>query len=573
MSSSLVDHFSLRELGELTLRLSMFHRIQGSSGLESAASWISDVLIDSGLEVRVRRYRYEEMKYPKPVAGWDPVSGFAELSSPVKERITDLSWAWTAVAAHSPSGDFEGRAVILDEDTVWEVLDLEGKVVVVSAKLKRLYPIMSERGAEAILFYRDDLPPTAVPYVGLFLSPEEASAYRTPALSIPRLWVEKIGRWLASGKEVIIKGEVRSTWRERSYAPVVEVTIGDKPAEYHLVAHYCHPGGTVNDNASGAGALMELALAINRAIRSGSLTLRNHSLRIVLVPEYFGTIPYLMERAAEGASIKAAINLDMVGGNPKKTESVLNVIRPPMLLTSAIEAAGFIEVSKALRSHPLLHVEPRSYSVGSDHDVYVINGVPAVMINEWPDIRYHSSADWADAFDPRISRAIALAAFSAIERASSSSLTPEEQLAYYLRILSRDIAEAAEKGQDVFQAVLSMYCRYVLPRVPDIFQLSIARNYCRYPAGGRFVRVRRVYPPVSLSYHLSKAERLRYLKWIRDKEWVGTAASLILVYGRKTASVESLRHELMGEMKRRISVKEVTTLLKFLEAAGLVELM
>jgi len=573
LSSSLADHFSLRELGELTLRLSMFHRIQGSSGLESAASWISDVLIDSGLEVRVRRYRYEEMKYPKPVAGWDPVSGFAELSSPVKERITDLSWAWTAVAAHSPSGDFEGRAVILDEDTVWEVLDLEGKVVVVSAKLKRLYPIMSERGAEAILFYRDDLPPTAVPYVGLFLSPEEASAYRTPALSIPRLWVEKIGRWLASGKEVIIKGEVRSTWRERSYAPVVEVTIGDKPAEYHLVAHYCHPGGTVNDNASGAGALMELALAINRAIRSGSLTLRNHSLRIVLVPEYFGTIPYLMERAAEGASIKAAINLDMVGGNPKKTESVLNVIRPPMLLTSAIEAAGFIEVSKALRSHPLLHVEPRSYSVGSDHDVYVINGVPAVMINEWPDIRYHSSADWADAFDPRISRAIALAAFSAIERASSSSLTPEEQLAYYLRILSRDIAEAAEKGQDVFQAVLSMYCRYVLPRVPDIFQLSIARNYCRYPAGGKFVRVRRVYPPVSLSYHLSKAERLRYLKWIRDKEWVGTAASLILVYGRKTASVESLRHELMGEMKRRISVKEVTTLLKFLEAAGLVELM
>ncbi len=573
MSASLANYFSLKELGELTLKLSMFHRIQGSSGLESAASWISDILIDSGLEVRVRRYRYEEMKYPKPVAGWDPVSGFAELISPVKERITDLSWAWTAVAAHSPSGDFEGRAIMLDEDTVWEVLDLEGKVVVASAKLKVLYPIMSERGAEAVLFYRDDLPPTAVPYVGLFLSPEEASTYKTPALSIPRLWAERIGLWLASGKEVIVRGEVRSKWRGRSYAPVVEVIIGDEPVEYHLIAHYCHPGGTINDNASGAGALMELALAINRAIRSGSLVLRDHALRIVLVPEYFGTTPYLRERANEGASIKAAINLDMVGGDPRRTESILNVIRPPMLLTSPIEVAGFIEVSRALGNISLLRVEPRSYSMGSDHDVYVINGVPAIMINEWPDIRYHSSADWADAFDPRISRAIALAAFSAIERASSSSLTPEEQLAYYLRILSHDIAEAAEKGQDVFQAVLSMYCRYVIPKVPDIFQLSIARNYCRYPAGGKFVRVRGSYPPVSLSYHLSKAERLRYLKWVRGREWVGTAASLILVYGRKTASVESLRHELMGEMKRSISAKEVTTLLKFLEAAGLVELM
>lgn len=534
---------------------------------------MSDVLIDSGLEVRVRRYRYEEMKYPKPVAGWDPVLGFAELSSPIKERITDLSWAWTAVAAHSPSGDFEGRAVILNEETVWEVLDLEGKVVLVGAKLKGLYPLMSERGAEAILFYRDDLPPTAVPYVGLFLSPEEASTYRTPALSIPRLWAERISRWLASGKEVIIKGIVRSTWRERSYAPVIEVTLGDKPAEYHLIAHYCHPGGTINDNASGAGALMELALAINRAVRSGSLALRNHSLKIVLVPEYFGTIPYLTERMAEGASIKAAVNLDMVGGDPRKTESVLNVIRPPMLLTSSIEVAGFVEVSKELKSYPLLRVESRSYSMGSDHDVYVINGIPAIMINEWPDIRYHSSADWADAFDPRISRAVALAAFSAIERAAASSLTPEEQLAYYLRILSHDIAEAVEKGHEVFQSVLSMYCRYVLPMVPDIFQLSIAKNYCKYPAGGKFVRLMRSYPPISISYHLSKAERLKYLRWVIGKDWVGTAASLILTYSRKTASMESLRHELMGEMKLSISERELATLLKFLEAAGFVELM
>lgn len=573
MSNTLMNNFSLRELAELTLRLSMFNRIQGSSGLESAASWISDVLIDSGLEVRVRRYRYEEMKYPKPVAGWDPISGFAELSSPVKERITDMSWAWTAVAAHSPSGVFEGRAIMLNEDTVWEVLDLSGRVAVVSAKLRGLYPLMSERGAEAVLFYRDDLPPTAVPYVGLFLSPEELSAYKTPALSIPRLWAERIGHWLASGKEVVIEGEVRSKRRERSYAPVVEVVIGDEPLEYHLVAHYCHPGGTVNDNASGAGALMELALAINRASRSGSLALKDHSLRIVLVPEYFGTIPYLMERLAEGASIGAAVNLDMVGGDPRKTESVLNLVRPPLLLTSAIEVAGFIEVSKALRNVPLLHVEPRSYSVGSDHDVYVINGIPAIMINEWPDIRYHSSGDRFDAFDPRISRVSALAAYSAVERASSPSLAPEELLTYYLRSLSQDLAEATEKGQEVFQVVLSMYCRHVIPKVPDIFQFSIARNYCRYPAGGKFVRVRRSYPPVGITYHLPKAERMKYLRWASGRDWVGTAASLILVYARKTASVESLRHEIMGEMKRRISAKEVMTLLKYLEASGLVELM
>ncbi|MGW0801459.1 DUF4910 domain-containing protein [Nonomuraea sp. NPDC002799] len=205
--------------------------------------------------------------------------------------------------------------------------------------------------------------------------------------------------------ELLRRGRVRvevETHRRAAMPVVTGLLPGTGPEEVLLSAHLCHPRPSVNDNASGAAALLGVAGAL-----AGRLGRRG--IRFVWGPEFTGMAAYLHD-VAERPPV-AAVNVDMAGQDQRRCGGPLIVERSPDHLP------GFVS---ALTEHVVaaLPQAARSYSgavacdtwawratpfVGaSDHSLLVDSsiGCPTVSLGHWPDRFNHSAADTLDKLDP-----------------------------------------------------------------------------------------------------------------------------------------------------------------------------
>jgi hypothetical protein len=197
----------------------------------------------------------------------------------------------------------------------------------------------------------------------------------------------------------------------------------ERPAEeVLLVAHLCHPKPSANDNASGAGALLETARVLANLVASGRLPRPHRSIRFLLVPEMTGTYAYLATAGGPDGRPVAALNLDMVGGHQGLCGGgPLQAEYPPLatpdftgdLLSAVLDALSDEGRSFSGSSSYALFNHARSpFSGGSDH--YILSdptvGVPCPMLIQFPDRFYHTSADTLDKIDPDMLRRAATAA-------------------------------------------------------------------------------------------------------------------------------------------------------------------
>jgi hypothetical protein len=149
-----------------------------------------------------------------------------------------------------------------------------------------------------------------------------------------------------------------------------------------------------------------------------------------------GTIAYLTKSMDRGILLpQAAVHLDMVGGDPFVTKSVLHLTRSPWSIATvtddvmetfgryaidgAMRAAGEGDVTRALQSpggsRDALWADITPYESGSDHWIYQEGGfrVPAVYLRDHPDIYIHTTGDIADHIEPtKIKRSAFIAAAS-----------------------------------------------------------------------------------------------------------------------------------------------------------------
>jgi hypothetical protein len=121
------------------------------------------------------------------------------------------------------------------------------------------------------------------------------------------------------------------------------------------------------------------------------------------------------------------INVDMVGSDPSRSGSFLNLFRTPHSLPSTlnnvvshwicVEAEREYDASKDGTIAPL-RWRYLPYSAGSDHFMFTDGtvAIPAVMLNQFPDKFYHTSTDTPDKIDvgqmARASRIVTLAALT-----------------------------------------------------------------------------------------------------------------------------------------------------------------
>ncbi len=550
LSNTLQDlrrHLSWVRFTRVAAELSSFHRIQGSKEINEAAHYLRDVASDAGAEVELFKFSYEDPpNWFEPLTGWWVESSELSVTEPVNYLVSSFETVPTSVVAHSPGGEFEGELIVVKDDDLPEALD--GVVLTKWGGLEK-YLEICRRGARAALFYRDDAPRNAVPYFSLFPTPSDVRFMKAPAFSVSLRSVEELDRLMRQHGRVIIKGFIRAGYVDQAEGVVVTASFGSGGAEVHLVAHYCHPAGMINDNVSGATALAELALAlgsipnINRVLRVGRV-------RLVWVPEYVGSLHFLRHLSSEGEirKVKYAINLDMIGERQSVTGSTLLFVRPPIHMLSPQEAVtyqvfrevfasakGFLPRKRlaAIRSK-VINFEP-----GSDHESYVAYGVPAVALISWPDRYYHTSLDTFDKLDQDLVLRAAYFSFAAALNVLSASNVERVLNAYRNLVAGMDVLNVID--DDLLSELRSSLYRDGLSAFRSEGPPLIAVG-CGVP---NLRRVRRSLPPEEATV-------------LRDNyasmPWFRAALTLTVMLVRKGLTGEGLRNALQAELGARVSV-------------------
>ncbi|MDI3474941.1 MAG: hypothetical protein PWQ95_669 [Thermococcaceae archaeon] len=371
--------------------LSRFHRIQGSRGLVEAAEYLMKELERAGVRAELIEDVYDGKKWhltlASPIA-WDLVYGEVEIEG---EKLTTTKIP-LLVMAHSPPGRAEGEVLHIERDEDWE--KAEGKIVLVGQKWYENYRKANEAGAKAFIAYRKGTG-NAFPYIGLFLTKKDLEWAKIPAVAFSEKLAGRIIGKLKKGESVRIKIEVDTAISGEQKLPMVFARVG-KPPYLLFTAHLCHPTPGANDNASGSAMLVELARLLSELYREEFRI----GFAFLWVPEHLGTQAFVAT-LKDLEDYYAVINLDMVGGSEDRSSSTIMVIRTPLSRFSII--SGLLEYFIGLANSqgesfggsplPKMKIKSYPYEMGSDHDVFNIFGVPAVMPITWPDRFYHSSED------------------------------------------------------------------------------------------------------------------------------------------------------------------------------------
>jgi aminopeptidase YwaD len=188
-----------------------------------------------------------------------------------------------------------------------------------------------------------------------------------------------------------------------------------------LVAHVQEPGA--NDNSSGCATLVELARAINEAVRAGRLPKPDRTITFLWGDEMAASRQWMTDHPAEAKHVRYMFSLDMTGEDPAKTGGPFLIekmpdpsavwIRPSDPHTEwgggqyRADALKGSLLNDALLAICQRHaagtgwvVRTNPYEGGSDHSIFLRQGIPALLAWHFPDWFYHTSLDRPDKTSP-----------------------------------------------------------------------------------------------------------------------------------------------------------------------------
>ncbi|MEE2940427.1 MAG: M28 family peptidase [Planctomycetota bacterium] len=320
-----------------------------------------------------------------------------------------------------PSYAVSGAPVFALEDVV------EGSVFVTDQPLGEVSLEAAERGAAAVvssfqLPYAKDPTGSDRHFDAIFDGHVQPGA-TLPAMYVSLRTAESIQQAARAGGSLDLRSEVRTAVRE--LRTVVATIVGaERPEEVvYVVAHVS--GSGANDNAAGAGAVVELARTIKRLISAGTIERPRRSIRFV-----FGD-----EAGAGGTALDHATDIpvagivaDMIGASYARTGAICllergwdpGAVRPlspdvhtprgagsvagkdilpnglSIVLRQALVDVGESVVASgetpwATREHP--------WEGGGDHDDFLDRGVAAALVWHFTDFAYSTSLDRMDHVD------------------------------------------------------------------------------------------------------------------------------------------------------------------------------
>lgn len=410
--------------------LARLHRTPGSPGYAAAVDVVRGALAARGIESTVLEYPADgeatTYEWTAPPA-WTVRSGRLVELAPTEKVLADFADAAQSVVVHSPGGAFEGDVVHLGSpagDLDYERAELAGKVALVCARASHAVPRAARRGAVGVIVYPDDdraaTSHDLVEYQSLF--PKRAAIPGlVPSFSVSRRVADRLVRRLAAGP-VAVRGTVDAEFTSGTLRVVEAVVPGTSAPQRSvlLTAHLCHPRASANDNASGSAALVELAGALRQRPAAAAA-------RFLWMPEFYGSLPWSVERRDALRDVEYVLNLDMVGASPERIGEPLRIFPPanhtPHYIAAAAERlaheiASRRDTASARGTTRPLHWALDRPSGGSDHLVFAASPhrLPAVMLGH-DDPYWHTDLDTIDKLDPTRLRHATLLALGLVDAA------------------------------------------------------------------------------------------------------------------------------------------------------------
>ncbi len=413
---------------EHVIQITRFNRVQASRGYRSAAQYVLAQLRSFGYDEKdayIESFpsdgiiNYQTWQSP---SGWDITSAELRMLEPFDERIVGYPEIGMSLITCSNPGEATAEVVWVGagtSDADYAGKDVAGKFVLATGYGGEVHrQAVIKRGAKAVVCYLDDARalqhPDMLQYTGMWPKAEELKKV-TFGFNLTRHQGEKLRTLLASGKRVVLHGSVKGRGLEPYFLDIVVAHIpGTIPDGEELVlsAHLDHPKESANDNASGSGAILDMARAMKELILSGRLPRPAHSIRFLWVPEWNGTMAYLdkhpeLSGPPLGGKVLANVNMDMVGENLELLHSQLIITRTPdstpSILDDVVENMTVmmdgmnIRTPRGSESLPNFRIVP--YGGGSDHMMFIDRKVPGVMFVH-SDYTHHTSDDTPDKVDP-----------------------------------------------------------------------------------------------------------------------------------------------------------------------------
>lgn len=135
------------------------------------------------------------------------------------------------------------------------------------------------------------------------------SSTKLLSFSITPRQTEHLRNILATGKKVMVHAFADTRFYTGRYPWITGLLPGAKAGEEVLVLGHTSEQGA-QDNATGVAAMVEALATIQKMVESGKLTRPQRSIRILLMPELYGSLSYISSHADRMKRSVAAMTVD-----------------------------------------------------------------------------------------------------------------------------------------------------------------------------------------------------------------------------------------------------------------------
>ncbi len=445
------------------------------------------------LEKMARHYGLEDVhleRFKLPTKTWDGELGeLWLLDKHTKRLLISYRDVAASLAPGSRSADLTAELVYVgrgEDKKDYADKNVAGKVVLASGPVGAVHNLaVREFGAAGVVSFSNVTGkpidrPDQVAWNNLSrgFGPGAPDRKTTFGFNVSRRLGTELVEMLEQRQTLTVQAKVRATEYEADMQVPTAVIKGSGESQQevaiagHLFEGVAKQGAL--DNASGCAVVLEVARAWVKLIQEGVLPRPRRTVRFLWVPEIQGTRAYLERYREEAKRMVAAISLDMVGEDAAKNRNSLRLIRTPYSVNSFVNEVSqqfyeFVGDTNREKIHnrriayayryPILDPQgsrdqfyfniERHYGA-SDHAVFLSQGVPAVLFNNWPDIAYHTSEDRPSSADPtQLKRAafITLASLAVMANADAAGA---------LRIAELTTGYAAARAGEQLRLALQM---------------------------------------------------------------------------------------------------------------------
>lgn len=409
-----------------TAFVDQYWRVAGNTGFNATIARVAAILDSAGFVLQEKApasarltYRIEHRALSRPT--WEPVDGSLSIvgqPAPILRYATNRHMLGM-YSASTPAGGVEAELIDVGTGTGADFSgkNVAGKIVLADARLSSLWTeAVRKRGALGVLAYsmpsytRPEVNRTSIQFTGIPWDSTHAG------WGIPLSYAARAALHAALARgPVRVKAELATRiYPSEELTLVSEVKGSRAPAErFVFSAHVQEPGA--NDNASGVGALAEMARVTAGLVRSGRQD-PGRTITFLWGEEISSTDRFLKEDPARTAGVRWGLSLDMVGEDASKTGGSFLIEKMPD--PSAVWTRGEdhhtewggspLTVAQLtphyfndfVRNRCLDQAQGNGWVVGtnpfeggSDHTPFLSAGKPGVLLWHFTDQFYHTDGD------------------------------------------------------------------------------------------------------------------------------------------------------------------------------------